>query len=555
MNETGHPDETPKRPRSALDGLDARRLMAEALGFDAESAGVEEIPEVPGYEILRLLGRGGMGRVWLARQISLDRLVAVKVLHAGGSAASQWLDRLEREARSMARISHPHIVAVYDFVRLADGGAAIVMEWVASGTLREKWLTSGKPVRDLGVVLAVVRQIASSLAAAHAAGIVHRDLKPENVLIAVDGSVKVTDFGLALPLGPESQRLTLTGTSMGTLGYMAPEQVEGKEVDARADVYSLGVIFYEMLTGVRPHGHFEAPGKVRRNLPSGCEALVLQALHTRREKRLASSAEFLSRLDRCGKTRVPLVLGAVLMLALLSWAGASLLSSGDESAADTGVELIKETGAENRQSDQPIPPAAGESRKVDTPLVELRPGLFAPAGWAGRLDFRPLSGVWKDESGGLRSDSGISIVQLLTSLPPEGCRVKIAFTRLEGIHSVALFFRTARGVGTAELSAWDQSFAGFQTLDGLDLRTLPEPPVFLMENSRRYEMEVEIRPDRLRLSVEGRLLQEVEIRGRELGVTYPWSWDSLAKDSTWLGLGTYESPTLFHSVAIEPLED
>jgi hypothetical protein len=197
---------------------------------------------------------------------------------------------------------------------------------------------------------------------------------------------------------------------------------------------------------------------------------------------------------------------------------------------------------------------------VDSPmgeasLVELRPGLLAPPDWARRLDFRPLSGVWKDESGGLRSDSGISIVQLLNSLPPEGCRVKIAFTRLEGIHSVALFFRTARGVATAEISGWDQSFAGFQTLDGLDLRTLPEPPVFPIESGRRYEMEVEIRPDLLRLSVDGQLLQEVEIEGRELGVTFPWSWDSLAKESTWLALGSYESPTLFHSVIVEPLAD
>jgi len=535
------------RPRSALDGLDPRLLMAEGLGLAPDESG-DDAPVVPGYEILRLLGAGGMGRVWLARQTSLDRLVAVKVLAMRGAAATQWLDRLEREARSMARLSHPHIVAVYDFVRLEEGGAAIVMEWVGSGSLREKWLEPGKPVRDWRAVLAIVRQIASALVAAHGAGIVHRDLKPENILVAVDGTAKVTDFGLALPLGPESQRLTLSGTSVGTLGYMAPEQVEGLEVDGRADLYSLGVMLYEMLTGLKPQGHFDPPGRLRRDLPSGLEALVMQCLRTRPEKRLASAQEFLARLDRCGKTRLPLVITSLVLLGLLGWAALSLLPSGPD-PTKTPVASVPEPPS------QVVTPTALESTKKNAFLVELRPGLFAPADWARRLDFRPLSGVWKDESGGLQSDSGISIVQLLTSLPPEGCRVKIAFTRLEGIHSVALFFRTARGVATAELSSWDQSFAGFQTLDGLDLRTLPEPPVFLMENSRRYEMEVEIRPERLRLSVEGRLLQEVEIQGRELGITYPWSWDSLAKDSTWLGLGTYESPTLFHSVIIEPLEN
>jgi eukaryotic-like serine/threonine-protein kinase len=527
--------------------------MAEGLGLSPDQSG-DDAPAVPGYEIFRLLGAGGMGRVWLARQTSLDRLVAVKVLAMRGAAATQWLDRLEREARSMARLSHPHIVAVYDFVRLEEGGAAIVMEWVGSGSLREKWLVPGKPVRDWRSVLAIARQVASALVAAHGAGIVHRDLKPENILVAVDGTAKVTDFGLALPLGPESQRLTLSGTSVGTLGYMAPEQVEGREVDGRADLYSLGVMLYEMLTGLKPQGHFDPPGRLRRDLPSGLEALVMQCLRTRPEKRLASAQEFLARLDRCGKTRLPLVMTSLVLLGLLGWAGVSMLPPRADPVSPPVVP-VQEPLPQVVVKPQIVTPTAVESTKENASLVELRPGLLAPADWARRLDFRPLSGVWKDESGGLRSDSGISIVQLLTSLPPEGCRVKIAFTRIEGIHSVALFFRTARGVATAEVSAWDQSFAGFQTLDGLDLRTLPEPPVFPIENSSRYEMEVEIRPERLRLLVEGRLLQEVEIQGRELGVAFPWSWDSLAKDSTWLGLGTYESPTLFHSVTIEPLKD
>jgi hypothetical protein len=284
------------------------------------------------------------------------------------------------------------------------------------------------------------------------------------------------------------------------------------------------------------------------------EALVMQCLRTRPEKRLSSPAEFLARLDRCGKTRLPLVIVSLVLLGLLGWAGVSMLPSRGKSEAAALVST-PEPRVEALVPAEVAPPMPVESPKGEASMVELRPGLLAPPDWARRLDFRPLSGVWKDESGGLRSDSGISVVQLLNSLPPEGCRVKIVFTRLEGIHSVALFFRTARGVATAELSGWDQSFAGFQTLDGLDLRTLPEPPVFEVENGRRYEMEVEIRPGRLRLSVDGSLLQEVEIEGRELGVTFPWSWDSLAKESTWLALGSYESPTLFHSVIVEPLAD
>lgn len=521
------------RPRSALDGLDPRRLMAEGLGLDVGEEGIGEFPEVPGFEILRLLGSGGMGRVWLARQTSLDRLVAVKVLHAGGEAASQWLDRLEREARSMARISHPHIVAVYDFVRLDDGGAAIVMEWVASGTLREKWLAEGKPLRDLGVVLAVTRQIASSLAAAHSAGIVHRDLKPENVLVAVDGSVKVTDFGLALPLGPDSQRLTLTGTSVGTLGYMAPEQVEGKEVDARADVYSLGVILYELLTGVRPQGHFDAPGKVRRHLPTGLERLVLDALRTRPEKRIATAKEFLSRLDRCGRSRTPLVAAASVAL------------------AGIGIVVIIFSGkAEKRvETAPPATPAPAHP----TILTALPPALSLPADWESRAVVKSMRGDWRIGSEGFRSDASAAVLQILGAAPPQGARVRISFTRLEGMHSVALFFRTPSGVGSAEVSAWEANLAGIQIVGGKDLRLIPDPPVLPIENGRRYEMVVEIRADQVSLSIDGQLLHEVSIANTDLGVTFPWEWEALESASTWLAIGSFESPTLFHTVAVEAL--
>lgn len=536
--------------------------MAEGLWFAIEENGAENRPEIPGYEVLRLLGTGGMGQVWLARQTSLDRFVAVKVLNAGGGAASQWLDRLEREARAMARISHPHIVAVYDFVRLNDGGAAIVMEWVASGTLREKWLASGKPVRDLGAVLAVARQIASSLVAAHGAGIVHRDLKPENVLVAVDGSVKVTDFGLALPLGPDSQRLTLTGASMGTLGYMAPEQVEGKEVDARADLYSLGVILYELLTGVRPQGHFDPPGRVRRNLPSGLEKLVLDSLRTRPQKRIASATEFLARLERCGKSRTPVVAGSALALVGLAFAGVSLsIRLGSEQSSPPVPPETETTPSPEIMPSPDAPPS------VDAPTpAEAEPplppplaapvgtaGLSVPEGWESRVAVKALRGEWAEESGGFRSDGSKAILRLLDSLPPEGAIVRAAFTRLDGPHSVAVFFRTPRGAGTADVSAWEQDLAGVQTFDGQDLRALAAPTVFPIENGRRYEMEVEVRPERVVLRVDGRILHEVETAGRELGVAFPWGWDALPTDDTtdtWIAIGSYESPTLFHEVEV-----
>jgi serine/threonine protein kinase len=524
--------------------------MAEGLGLSPDDSG-DEAPVVPGYEILRLLGAGGMGRVWLARQTSLDRLVAVKVLAMRGAAATQWLDRLEREARSMARLSHPHIVAVYDFVRLDDGGAAIVMEWVGSGSLREKWLEPGKPVRDLRAVLSMTRQIASALAAAHGAGIVHRDLKPENILVAVDGTVKVTDFGLALPLGPESQRLTLSGTSVGTLGYMAPEQVEGREVDSRADLYSLGVVVYEMLTGLRPQGHFDPPGRLRRDLPTGLEKLVLDSLRTRPEKRLGSAAEFLARLERCGRSRRPLVIGALTALVALAIGGLALSGVGGSSRE----EGIPAAGPAAVSVPDPVPAPPEKTPVAVTPVPPPTPalpaGLSVPSGWESRVAVKPLRGEWEIGPEGFRSSPEIAILQVLRSLPPEGARIRATFTRVEGIHSIAFFFRTPSGVGTAEVSAWETNLAGFQNLNGQDLRALPDTPTLPIVNGRRYEMELVLSPDRARLSLDGRLVQEIDLSSVDLSVTYPWGWETLETPSTWLAIGSYESPVQFHSLVVE----
>lgn len=585
--------------------------MAEGLGLDPDSEGSDEVPSVPGYEFLRLLGAGGMGRVYLARQLSLDRLVAVKLLASGDVTASQWLDRLEREAHAMARVRHPNIVAVYDFIRLESGGAAIVMEWIESGNLRERWLASGRPVRSLDTVVTVIREIASSLAAAHRAGIVHRDLKPENVLIALDGSVKVSDFGLALPLDGDSRRLTLTGTSVGTLGYMAPEQIEGRHVDERADLYSLGVILYEMLTGIRPQGHFDPPRTIRRDIPLRLERLTLAALRTRPAKRVASADLFLKEIAAVKSSgRVMKILVPAALALLLGAAGVSFFPKPDAPVETVFVErnsVIREQPPATEPATEPEPEPTAAATPVSTPPVPPEPepvpaaepvapappapvsaaapviaatpapvaaplppatapaqpnlnrpdglptGFTIPGTMWPQVAVKPLRGEWVTESGGYRSDDTVAVLQILTALPPRGADVRIAFTRTAGEHSIALFFRGQGGTASAEVSAWENGLAGIQTLDGADLRTLGNPPLFPLVNGQRYEMLVEIRPDRVSLSMDGELIHEVRIAGRELGVTFPWAWETLESGPTALALGSYESPTIFHEVEITPV--
>ena len=230
----------------------------------------------PQLEILDMLGRGGMGAVYKARQPRLDRLVALKILAPEKQSDPQFAERFEREARALARLNHPNIVTVYDFGEV-QGRFYLLMEYVDGLTLRQL-LQHGKLVPD--EALHLVPKICEALQFAHEHGIIHRDIKPENILLDKQGRVKIADFGIAKITGLESKDFSLTGAKdvMGTPHYMAPEQVEHPQaVDHRADIYSLGVVFYEMLTGELPLGKF-APPSQKVSVDVRLDEVVLHAL-------------------------------------------------------------------------------------------------------------------------------------------------------------------------------------------------------------------------------------------------------------------------------------
>ncbi len=212
----------------------------------------------PQLEILGLLGRGGMGAVYKARQPHLNRPVALKVVPPESARAPGFAERFTREAQALARLNHPNIVGVYDFGQ-SDGVYYLVMEYVDGVNLRQA-MRAGRLTPE--EALRIVPQLCDALQFAHEEGVVHRDIKPENILLDRRGRVKVADFGLAKILDRSAGESSLTGTHqvMGTLHYMAPEQLQAtRSVDHRADIYSLGVTFYEMLTGELPLGRFPPP--------------------------------------------------------------------------------------------------------------------------------------------------------------------------------------------------------------------------------------------------------------------------------------------------------
>ena len=238
---------------------------------------------IPNIELIDLLGQGGMGAVYKARQINLNRTVAVKIIKPTDVGDAEFAQRFQREAQTMARLNHPHIVTIYEFGRAADL-FYLVMEYVEGVTLRE--LIQSRELNS-EQALAIVPELCDALQFAHDQGIVHRDIKPENILVDRQGHVRIADFGLAKLLGgtTDNGQLTRTGQVMGTPRYMAPEQIEQPtEVDHRADIYSLGVVIYEMLTGQLPMGRFELPSQ-RVKVDVRLDEVVLRALEKQPDRR------------------------------------------------------------------------------------------------------------------------------------------------------------------------------------------------------------------------------------------------------------------------------
>lgn len=289
-------------------GLNPADLMAAAAmptdgGADTLPLAPRDLPSLaeiaaafPDLEILDLIGHGGMSAVFRARQPKLDRMVALKVLPKSLAATPGFAERFTREGRVLARLSHPSIVTVHDFGE-SGGFCYLIMEYVDGVNLRQA-MRAGRftPEQALGIIPVMCE----ALQYAHSQGVLHRDIKPENILLDAKGRVKIADFGIAKILdesGDGGMLLTQSGAKLGTAPYMAPEQIEKPgSVDHRADIYSLGVVFYEMLTGELPLGRFAAPSE-KSAVSGGMDEVVFRALAKERERRQQSAGEFKTQIE------------------------------------------------------------------------------------------------------------------------------------------------------------------------------------------------------------------------------------------------------------------
>jgi eukaryotic-like serine/threonine-protein kinase len=384
----------------------------------------ETSPEVrPGgtlagrYRLERLLATGGMAQVWEATDDVLARPVAVKILHPHLAADESFVTRFRREAVAVARLAHPSIVSIYDTCS-QNGTEAIVMELVQGTTLRRELDERDDKVLPPAEAVSIVSQVADALECAHRGGVIHRDVKPANILLSRDGRVLVTDFGIAKAVEESSSDLTKTGTTLGTVKYLAPEQIEEGPIDARTDVYALGVVLYELLCGRPPFtGDTDAaaalarlhrdplrPRQVRADVPRELEVVVMKAVARRPEDRYASAAELRAALLAAGRGELD--------AAVDPDATAAVSGLGD-AIATVSTPVTPPRGT-------PIPTFRQTERSwfVPTALVVV---VAVALGVAGVLFSRTEAGrdLFGDDGGGAGAAGAVTIASV-TSFDPQG---------------------------------------------------------------------------------------------------------------------------------------
>ena len=545
---------------------------------------------IPGLRVNALAGVGGMSAVYRAEQSRLGRTVAVKILPTSSTPDPEARERFQREARILSGLNHPHILHIHDFGAMSDGTLYLVTEWADGGDLSK--LIGGRP-NPPAQVLKWVQQIAEALDTAHARGVVHRDLKPANVLVLEDGRLTLSDFGLAHAVGGGfTAGLTAVGAVFGTFEYMAPEQMESADqVTAAADIYALGVMTYQMLTGRVPRGAYARPSRIAK-VPAEVDAFLDSAMATDPARRPKSGAEFARLLAHA--CRAPLrrrqrrlgVLGVTLVALALVWARSEIIRSEREAAAAAArsAAVVAELRLLEARRERAEAVAAAEAARlaraeaetaaaraaeaeaanpvpVESPPAETRPeevpALPSPGEkaespaipWTWVLpDVKPaanaLAGEWKIVRGELVSGEDRCALALPVRLAIN-YDIAIEFTRNSGENSVAVFVPTLSGVGAFEIDAWDLGIAGLQMIDGQDMRRTNRFFPARLLNGEKHRLILEVRGSRVAASWDGEPRMAWELGERKLRVPPLWE----LRPEIGLGVGSWKSPTTFHRIA------
>jgi len=570
------------------------------------------LQEHPRYRIIKKLGAGGMGVVYLAEHRMMSRLVALKVVNAQLLNCQSALDRFHREVKAAARLTHRNIVTAFD-AEQADDIHFLVMEYVEGKTLAEIVIQHGSlPVAH---ACHYIRQVAIGLQHAFAAGMIHRDIKPQNLMRTPKGVVKILDFGLARfathQNDPSESSLTGDGSTVGTPDYIAPEQARNsRDADIRSDIYALGCTAYYLLAGRVPFpadsslekvlGHLQREPQslteLRSDLPAELPLVIARMMAKQPADRFQTPIEVADSLKPFLTSADENLHKKTVSSADTKNNQASLANLFSFIEADNDAQL-----AATRPLLQPRKPSRPRSRilfiQTATALVIGVLIIFTAATWwwpaanssvsetetvtasAGNMSVNPndgaasslksgewfnlietvqlsdnvVAGNWQQVDGELEVAAGVSSRLEIPYVVPAEYDLEVTFTRRTGIQSVAVVFVVGNHQAVFDIDAWDRHLAGIQLRDGLNLARQPADQVaqnVQLVNGRKYTAVLKVRQRSIEAMLDDQLISRYEGEGTNLSLPEEF-W--LLPHADTLGVGAFQSETIFHTISLRPI--
>lgn len=526
------PDSTSTQPLKNADS--AQKMLAWALTERLETPTSDGTLDLPGYIIKDTLGKGGMGTVYRAIHMELGRTVALKIFSPQGDKNDLFVERLNREGRLMAQLKHPNVLGIYDADVLEDGTPYLVLEFVKGEDLSKRLKDEKKlPIKS---ALRIAIKVCDALSAVHGLGIVHRDIKPANVLLGQNGSVKVTDFGISKETitSEDHTALTLTGTTVGTVDYMSPEQTKNEEVTTRSDLYSVGVLLYEMISGVTPRGNFEPLTKYGAS--KRLNELVMRCLQRDQSKRPASAETLALSLRRI-----------YLNLTKRKHHNyRAIIFAGIAGVATVGIIaylMLRDRNGATPSVDDP----------EDPPIVKDKPLDGEVGEWANMQEYEPTArtkGWWvADENFYCKEHENSRL--FFQFWAGYDYQLSATITRVQGTGGIAFFLPTSRGLCTFELDINEQNQGGIQLLNGVNISEQTDEQRFKLpiNNGSDYRVNLTVTTKKITAKVNGEQVGMWELSNTSLSTAKHWGKRPPFK----LGLGAHTN-AIFSNVRVKRLK-
>jgi serine/threonine protein kinase len=478
----------------------AKKMLAWALTERLDAPRENETIVLPGYSIKETLGKGGMGTVYRAIHTELNRTVALKIFSPKAKDKELFVERLKREGTLMAQLKHPNVLSIHDAAVMEDGTPYLVLEYIKGEDLHQKLNNEFTLNQRTAVRIAI--KVCEGLSAVHQLGIIHRDIKPANVLLGSNGCVKVTDFGISKDMRATEQNtsLTMTGTTVGTADYMSPEQTRNEELSPRSDLYSVGVLLYEMLMGVTPRGNFQSLSKA--HIPKKLEYIIMRCLQQDKHKRPASAETLALSLRK--------------IYHLLNQRKhknyKSLILCGVAAIGAIGIVAYFST----RKSPPHIPQAIISSWELNGKIGE----------WSSLTANQPhvLTGEWWTDGNSLNTQKKQSEYSKRFFSFSAGYYYTFSteFSRVYGEGNMCVFLPTIKGLIVFELDHSDAHLTGFHSINGKDLIQQENPSKLAIETGESYHLELAVTDTEITAKINGKLITILPLKGSSL--TPPENW-------------------------------